>query len=48
MLHLMLEKHISLRPPFFYKNDTNNELEKFIFIADKDSWTKLGDSPNIE
>ena len=32
----------------FYNNDTNKELEKFIFIADNGNWTKLGDSPNIE
>lgn len=41
-------KTYKFKANIFYNNDTNNELEKFIFIADKDNWTKLGDSPNIE
>ena len=41
-------KTYKFKASVFYNNDTNNELEKFIFIADKDNWTKLGDSSNIE
>lgn len=41
-------KTYKFKATVFYNNDTNNELEKFIFIADKGNWTKLGDAPNIE
>ena len=31
-----------------YRDGSEDDIEKFIFIANKDGWTKLGESSNIE